>query len=206
MPKNSESCPPDSQNCETQAARVYILPNKGYLGCMFGKLIDLRRALERDQVIPCFQPLVELNTGRLLGFEVLARWQHPELGPILPENFIALAEENGLIGPLMRQVVRKAFCSASDLGETLGLAVNISPLQLRDLTLPSQILEEAERARFAPQRLTIEITESAFLDNLELAKKITGELKAIGCAGCRSTILALGIRVSDIYSRCPSTT
>jgi PAS domain S-box-containing protein len=148
---------------------------------MVAELFDLRRALESDQVIPSFQPIVELNTGRLSGFEVLARWQHPQNGLILPENFIPLAEQSGLIGQLMRQVLRRAFRSASVLGETLRLSVNVSPIQLRDLSLPDQIREEAERSGFPLNRLTVEITESAFLDNLERAKKITGELKSIGC-------------------------
>ncbi|MGB6831272.1 MAG: EAL domain-containing protein [Terracidiphilus sp.] len=148
---------------------------------MLGELVDLRRALDNDEVIPCFQPIVEFKTGRLAGFEVLARWQHSQFGPVLPENFISLAEQNGLIGQLMRQVLKRAFLSASVLGETLGLSVNVSPIQLRDLSLPGQIREEAERAGFPLNRLTVEITESAFLDNLERAKKITGELKTIGC-------------------------
>jgi PAS domain S-box-containing protein len=148
---------------------------------MVAELIDLRRTLESDEVIPCFQPIVEFKTGRLAGFEVLARWQHPQHGPILPQNFISLAEQNGLIGQLMRQVLRRAFLSAPVLGETLGLSVNVSPIQLRDLSLPAQIREEAEFAGFPLTRLTVEITESAFLDNLERAKKITGELKTIGC-------------------------
>lgn len=148
---------------------------------MVAELIDLRCALEKDEVIPCFQPVVELHTGRLAGFEVLARWQHSRFGPILPENFISLAEQNGLIGQLMRQVLRRAFQSAPVLGETLGLSVNVSPIQLRDLSLPGQIREEAERASFPLKRLTVEITESAFLDNLVRAKKITSELKTIGC-------------------------
>lgn len=148
---------------------------------MVAELADLRRALENDQVIPCFQPMVELNTGKLAGFEVLARWQHPQNGPVLPENFISLAERNGMIGQLMSQVLRRAFLSAPVLGENLGLSVNVSPIQLRDLSLPDQIREAAEDAGFPLNRLTVEITESAFLDNLERAKKITGELKLLGC-------------------------
>jgi len=69
---------------------------------MVVELLDVRRALENEELVPCFQPLVELRTGRLAGFEVLARWQHPDLGLVLPENFIALAEENDLIGCFTR--------------------------------------------------------------------------------------------------------
>jgi PAS domain S-box-containing protein len=148
---------------------------------MVGTLPEVRIALERDEIVPCFQPLIELNTGRLAGFEVLARWQHPHDGPILPENFISLAEQNGLIGQLMRQLLRRAFLSAPILGSTLRLAVNVSPSQWRDLSLPGQIRAEAERVGFPLQQLTIEITESALLDNLERAKAISAELKSMGC-------------------------
>ena len=147
-------------------------------------LVDLaavRRALDYDELVPCFQPVVELHTGRLAGFEVLARWKHPELGLILPENFISLAEENGLAGLLMQQIMRKAFQPALALPEPLVLAVNVSPTQLRDLGLPGQIREATKNAGFPLKRLTIEITENGLIDNFERAQEITGELKAIGC-------------------------
>jgi PAS domain S-box-containing protein len=131
--------------------------------------------------VPCFQPLVELRTGRLAGFEVLARWQHPNLGLILPENFVSLAEEHGLISVLMEQIMRKAFQSALLFPEPLTLAVNVSPTQLRDLDLPGKIQEAAQTANFPLDRLTVEITESALLNNLERAKTIATELKSLGC-------------------------
>jgi PAS domain S-box-containing protein len=143
--------------------------------------VDVKLALEREEVVACFQPLVELRTGRLAGFEILARWQHPQLGLVLPKNFISLAEDNGLVGELMLQVLRKAFMSAQVLPEPLVLAVNVSPIQLHDPSLPGQIREAAEEAGFPLERLTIEITESALANNLERARKIVGELKAMGC-------------------------
>jgi PAS domain S-box-containing protein len=148
---------------------------------MVATVIEVRQALERDEIIPSFQPLVELNTGRLAGFEVLARWQHPKLGLILPENFISLAEQNELIGQLMCQILRRAFLSAPLLGKTLSLSVNVSATQWRDLSLPGQIRAEAERVGFPLEQLTVEITESALLENLERAKAISAELKAMGC-------------------------
>ncbi|WP_263359849.1 EAL domain-containing protein [Acidicapsa ligni] len=143
--------------------------------------LQVRRALENEELEPCFQPLVELRTGRLAGFEVLARWRHPEFGLVLPENFISLADENGLIGDLMEQILRKAFLSASLFPEPLSLAVNASPTQLRDLNLPRQIENLANQARFSLERLTIEVTESALLGNLDRAKAIAVQLKAMGC-------------------------
>jgi len=138
-------------------------------------------AIERDQVIPSFQPIVDIRSGRLFGFEVLARWQHPLLGPILPEKFISLAEKNGLIDRLTEQVLHKAFQSAPILPVPLVLAVNVSPIQLHDLKLPRRIRAAAEAAGFPLERLTVEITESALLDNLGRAKKIAHALKDMGC-------------------------
>lgn len=144
-------------------------------------LADVRSALEDDALVPCFQPIVELHSGRLTGFEVLARWKHPQLGLVLPENFIPLADESGLVGLLMRQILRKAFLSASLLPEPLMMSVNVSPTQLRDLGLPTQIREAAAEAGFPLKRLMVEITETGLIDNFERALQITRELKTIGC-------------------------
>jgi PAS domain S-box-containing protein len=148
---------------------------------MFVEYADVNRAIESDQLIPHFQPLVDLRTGLLVGFEVLARWQHPLHGAILPKNFISLAEENGLIERLTEQIVRKAFKSSPVLSAPLSLSINISPLHLHDLNLPHQIRAAAEEAGFPLERLTIEITESALLDNLAQARRAACELKAMGC-------------------------
>ena len=142
---------------------------------------ELSVSLDRSEFFPCFQPIVELRNGQLAGFEVLARWKHPQRGLILPDNFISQAEQSGLIGRVMEQVVSKAFNSARQLAEPLVLAINVSPFQLHDLTLPKQIRDLAEEAGFPLDRLHIEITESALIDNIERAKAITLELKAVGC-------------------------
>jgi PAS domain S-box-containing protein len=148
---------------------------------MLVDLADVRRAIEDDELEPCFQPVVELHTGLLTGFEVLARWKHPQYGLVLPENFISLAEENGMIGLLMQQILRKAFVSAPALPALLALSVNVSPAQLHDMSLPGQIRELAEEGGFPLERLSIEITESGLIDNLELVKKIVYKLKDMGC-------------------------
>jgi PAS domain S-box-containing protein len=144
-------------------------------------LASVRKALDSDELEPCFQPVVELHTGHLTGFEILARWKHPEFGLILPENFISIAEEYGLVGRLMRQILRKAFVSAPLLPAPLVLAVNISPIQFHEPGLPAQIREAAEEGGFPLDRLAIEITESGLIGNLELAQKMAHELKDMGC-------------------------
>lgn len=148
---------------------------------MLTTLKDLSGALDNNLLVPCFQPIVELRTGLLVGFEVLARWQHPDHGLILPANLISLAEQNGLADALMHQVFSKAFQEGAELPEPLTLSVNVSPCQLRDVELPRHIRALAAEAGFPLTRLQVEFTESALVDNIELAQSITQELKAMGC-------------------------
>jgi PAS domain S-box-containing protein len=148
---------------------------------MIANILEVRAAVENDELVPCFQPWVELRTGRLAGFEVLARWKPPEHSLVLPENFIALAEEDGRIGQLMEQILRKACLSGCHLPAPLRLAVNVSPVQLLDLSLPDQIRRAAEQSGFPTNRLTIEITETALANDLGKAQQIARELKGMGC-------------------------
>ena len=148
---------------------------------MIVTLPDILQALERDEIVPFFQPVVELRKGRLLGFEILARWHHAEHGPILPSNFISLAEDSGLIGRLTDQVCRKAFEASHLLSEQLTLALNISPVQMRDSGLPAQVYENAQAGGFPLSRLIVEITESALHYDLGTAQNVAAALKAMGC-------------------------
>ena len=143
--------------------------------------VDVRRALSVGDFTPFFQPLVVLQTGQLAGFEVLARWIHPQKGVIPPNDFIPSAERDGWIGQMMEGLMRKAFLAAAELPEHLTLAVNISPVQLTDRTLPRQIAAVADETGFSMNRLVIEITESGLMHNLDSARKIADELKAMGC-------------------------
>jgi PAS domain S-box-containing protein len=144
-------------------------------------ITQLGQALDKGEFEPFFQPVVELNTGRLAGFEVLARWRHPQNGTVLPSSFIPLAEEHGLIGTLMQEILRKAFLSVSDLPDPLALAVNVSPSQLHDIGLVSQIRKAADDACFPLNRLIVEITEGALAHDLDQAVRFARELKATGC-------------------------
>ncbi len=142
--------------------------------------MDLRTALEKNEIIPYFQPLVELRTGLLRGFEVLARWQNPQRGLILPNDFIPLAETSGLNGLLTGNLLRATFAAAKDIPSHLTFSVNISLTQLTDLSLPRHIRSAAEQANFPLQRLVLEITESALVGNTEHAYRIASELKEQG--------------------------
>ncbi|MGD0443413.1 MAG: EAL domain-containing protein [Edaphobacter sp.] len=145
-----------------------------------GDANDLRRGLENNEIVPYFQPLVELRTGFLRGFEALARWQHPRRGLIPPNEFIPLAESSGLHGLLTGKLLSAVFAAARDIPEHLSLSVNISLTQLTDLTLPKHIFSAAQHANFPLQRLVLEITESALVGNTEHAGRIANELKEQG--------------------------
>ena len=144
-------------------------------------VVDLRRGIDSGEVVPYFQPLVELRTGQLSGFEVLARWKHPLRGMVPPDEFIHVAEDCGCIGELTERVLVEAFTVVKGLPDYLRLSINVSALQLRDRSLRRQVSLAAERAGFSLSRLTVEITESALVGNIEHARSVTEELKAQGC-------------------------
>ncbi|MEO6911934.1 MAG: EAL domain-containing protein [Edaphobacter sp.] len=142
--------------------------------------IDLRKALDAGEIVPYFQPLVQLRTGVLTGFEALARWRHPVHGSISPDVFIPLAEESGLIGDLTRNLLCQAFIAAVTIPENLSLSFNISATQFHDRSLSKEIQSAAKQTGFPLKRLILEITESALIDNIDQAQSIARELKAFG--------------------------
>ncbi|WP_448665004.1 putative bifunctional diguanylate cyclase/phosphodiesterase [Sphingomonas sp. CJ20] len=140
----------------------------------------LRLAIPRQEIVPYFEQQIDLSTGRLHGFEVLARWEHPTRGLIGPEAFIPIAEETGMIADLSLSIMRQAFLAARDWDSGLTLSINISPWQLRDAWLAQKIIKVLTETGFPANRLEVEITESALFDNLALAQSIVGSLKNQG--------------------------
>ena len=142
--------------------------------------LDVRTALLHGEIQPFYQPLVDLRSGATAGFEILARWKHPTGGITPPADFIPVAESSGLICELTRQLLKEAFYTAVSLPGDFGLSVNISPIQLRNRTLPGTIRTLAELSRFSLSRLTVEITETALLKNQEIIRRTAAELKEMG--------------------------
>ena len=140
----------------------------------------LRLGIPAGQLVPFYEPQIALATGALSGFEVLARWHHPSSGMILPDQFINVAEECGLIGDLSMAVMRQAMLEARDWDPGLALSVNISPIQLKDPWLAQKIVLLLGQTGFPARRLEIEITESSLFENLSLAQSIVGSLKNQG--------------------------
>ena len=141
----------------------------------------VRDALDKGQFVPFFQPVVVIRTGNVVGFEVLARWNHPELGMITPNIFIPSAERDGWIDELTLEIVRQAFRSGTTIAGSLTLSVNLSPVQLGHPNLPLQFQTAAAETGFPLDRVIVEITESALADNIAQALTTAESLKALGC-------------------------
>ncbi|AMO73301.1 diguanylate cyclase [Sphingorhabdus sp. M41] len=140
----------------------------------------MRIGIPNGEFVPYFEQQIDLATGKLTGFEMLARWESPTQGLISPEIFIPIAEETGMIGELSISVMRQALNSAKDWDAALTLSVNISPVQLLDPWLAQKIVKLLIESGFPPKRLEIEITESSLFENLSLAQSIVGSLKNQG--------------------------
>ena len=140
----------------------------------------LRTGIPLGQIVPYYEQQIDLVTGQIIGFEVLARWEHPTRGLIPPDMFIPIAEESGMIGDLSLSVMRQAFEEARGWDPELTLSVNISPAQLKDPWLAQKIVKLLVETGYPAHRLEIEITESALFDNLGLAQSIVGSLKNQG--------------------------
>ncbi|HEY8433227.1 MAG TPA: EAL domain-containing protein [Sphingomicrobium sp.] len=140
----------------------------------------IRFGLDHDQFLPYFEPQVDLETGEVIGFEVLARWKHPLSGIIGPDVFIPVAEEIGLIGRLSEQVIAAGLREAADWDPIIKLSVNISPSQLTDGWLAQRIVRILAETKFPAERLVVEITESSLFADMELARTIVTSLKNQG--------------------------
>lgn len=144
----------------------------------------LRRAVESEEFVVHFQPLYDLRRGTLSGFEALARWDSPELGPVPPTDFIPIAEASGLIVVLGRQVLETACTEAAAWarrtdGGGPGVSVNVSPAQLGP-ALPREVAEVLQTTGLAPKRLTLELTESALVSADGVSSGVLSELRALG--------------------------
>lgn len=141
---------------------------------------DIRAAIPNDEFVPYFEQQIDLVTGELVGFEMLARWVSPVRGLISPDDFIPVAEETGMIGDLSMSIIREAMLEAKNWDPKLTISVNISPVQLKDPWLAQKIVKLLVETGFPASRLEVEITESSLFKNLSLAQSIVGSLKNQG--------------------------
>jgi diguanylate cyclase (GGDEF)-like protein len=141
---------------------------------------DLRKAVGNGEIRLVYQPVVDARTEELSGFEALVRWLHPTRGAISPTLFIPLAEESGLILQLGEWVLRTACAEAAHWPDNIRVAVNLSPIQFTEPSLPTTIISALANSGLAPRRLELEITEGVFLVESESTDDTFGKLKSIG--------------------------
>ena len=145
---------------------------------------SLRLALEQDEFFLVYQPQLEIESGRIIGFEALIRWQHPELGLVPPDRFITIAENNGLILPIGEWVLRTACTEArrwqDECPFAVPVAVNVSAVQFRQVDFPDIIRNVLRETRLLPQYLELELTESSLLSNAGSTISVLQEFKEMG--------------------------
>lgn len=141
---------------------------------------ELRLAIQKDELSIYFQPIVDLETGRIRCFEALVRWFHPEKGELRPDEFIPVAEETGVIITLGNWITAQAAKAAAQWPAHVTLAVNLSPLQIKAPGAALGITNALREAGLAPERLELEVTESLFVDDNVSTEAFIEELSAIG--------------------------
>jgi len=146
--------------------------------------VDLRHALEGDELFLAYQPIINISSGRVFGMEALLRWNHPQHGLIMPDEFIPLAEETGLIGPIGEWVLGAA-CKQANVWlieglPALKLSVNVSSQQLKHGLTGETIARQLAESNLPPASLTLEITESLIMENTESAMGWLAAVQEIG--------------------------
>lgn len=144
---------------------------------------SLRNAIETGELVLHYQPKTTLDDGRVKGVEALVRWQHPVLGLLYPDSFIPLVEQTDLIDRLTEWVLRRALSDMNDLGaqyEGLSVSINVSARSLNRSTFARQVVDALRSQRIAPERLTIEITETALLIDPTRAVSVLSEIEMAG--------------------------
>ena len=156
----------------------------------------LRDAMAVGDITTVFQPSFDLRDRTIVGFEALPRWRHPEHGDVPPERFISIAEDAGLIHDLAVTLLRQACLAAVQWPTHVRLSIDIFPVQLRDDHLAERVVRVLHETGLAPERLEVEITESALVADLEAARITLGALRS---AGVRIALDNFGTGYSSLY-------
>ena len=156
---------------------------------------DLRHAIAAGELQLHYQPLADCDAMKVLGFEALVRWSHPQRGNVSPVEFIPLAEESGLIMPLGQWVLKTACTEAMSWPEDKIIAVNLSPVQFRHADLAKTVLDILAETGLKPERLELEITEGVLIED---ADRTLATLKALKAAGVRISLDDFGTGYSSL--------
>lgn len=162
---------------------VYDIKDDHHSTARLALIAELRHAIEHDRLVLHYQPKIDLKSGRICGAEALVRWMHQRRGMIPPDQFIAAAEQSGMIHSLTNWVLRSAVRQSEQWqlqGFNLPLAVNLSARNLFEPGLPEEITQLLQQHRLEPSSLSLEITESAIMADPSRAEQILRQLHAIG--------------------------
>ncbi len=138
------------------------------------------QAILNGEIVPYFQPFIDLATKRVCGLEILARWEHPQNGLIGPTTFIPIAEDIGLLRTMTLSILRQACISAREWPDDIKLAINVSPTDLRDNLLTDEIINTLKQTGMAPERIELEITENAIVEESGAISEAISRVKALG--------------------------
>jgi diguanylate cyclase len=141
---------------------------------------DLRQAIARNELRLVYQPIKEIPSGRVVGFEALVRWRHPTRGEVMPAEFIPIAEDTGVILPVGEWVLREACREASTWKRPLTVAVNVSTVQIHNVNFAHTVHEVLYATGLAPSRLELEVTETALVRDLNRALATLRRVKMLG--------------------------
>ncbi|MEP0191298.1 MAG: EAL domain-containing protein [Erythrobacter sp.] len=142
--------------------------------------VGIRRGIANREFVPFYEQQIDLETGELVGFEMLARWHSPQLGLVNPDIFIPIAEEIGTITDISDQLMKQAFRDATEWDNRLTLSINVSPVQLRDPWFAQKLLKLLVEYNMPPKRLEVEITESCLHDNIGMVRSMITSLRNQG--------------------------
>lgn len=173
----------DRAGHEASGVAVYAPEMNPYRPQQLSLMAELREAIEEDALLLYFQPQIHAPSGSIGGFEALVRWQHPVRGFISPEEFIPLAEQTRLIQPLTDWVIRRAILFGKrldELGCDANLSVNVSVNNLRERDFCRRLQQLLTQVQMPPQRLVLEITETAALTELDKAQAVLNNLREVG--------------------------
>jgi EAL domain-containing protein (putative c-di-GMP-specific phosphodiesterase class I) len=160
---------------------------------------DLAEAIDGNRLVPVFQPIVDLETGKVSGCEILARWQHDSFGIIPPDTFVPMAERAGLLDRMLLKMLEPVAQVVEHSDPSLSFSINVSPSQLRDPWFAAQLLQYLHRLRIPPHRIIVEITEAVLIKDFSL---VDTAVKSLRAQGIRIALDDFGTGYSNLQYLC----